>query len=355
MEQLKYREILNQQFKSYVGKPIQFREYKIVDNNVYLNFTNRMITLSFYQEGIVKVFIGEIYEQARQTGAVCYNEFSNNIEVEEKQNNIVIKCEQGYIYIDKYTTEITFLDLNKNIICRDFQPSFIDENGNIYVTKENDALAYYGFGEKGGELNKKGCYIENYNTDDPETDDNSTMYYKTIPFYVALKENHTYGIFFDNSFRSYFDMGKSHKDRIFFGANGGQIQYYFIFGQNIKDVVRRYTLLTGRMDMPPLWSLGYQQCRFSYFSKQEVEELLNTFEEKDIPIDVVYLDIDYMDGFRVMTFKSPEFDGIGKAISNFKEKGIKTITILDPGVKVDENYDIYNRGLKGDHFTKTLD
>ncbi len=125
---------------------------------------------------------------------------------------------------------------------------------------------------------------------------------------LLLKEESTYGIFFDNSFRSYFDMGKEMGDRIFFGAIGGQIQYYFIPGESIKEVVKNYTALTGRMEMPPLWSLGYQQCRFSYFSQEEVRELVKTFEEKDIPLDVVYLDIDYMDGFRVMTFKTPNFD-----------------------------------------------
>ncbi|MFR4052408.1 MAG: TIM-barrel domain-containing protein, partial [Clostridium perfringens] len=216
-------------------------------------------------------------------------------------------------------------------------------------------LAYYGLGEKGGDLNKKGCYTENFNTDDPETDDDSVTYYKTIPFYVALKEEATYGIFFDNSFRSYFDMGKEMGDRIFFGAIGGQIQYYFIPGENIKEVVKNYTALTGRMEMPPLWSLGYQQCRFSYFSQEEVRELVKTFEEKDIPLDVVYLDIDYMDGFRVMTFKTPNFDDAAGLISDLKEKGIRTITIIDPGVKVDEEYPVFKRGKEGNHFTKKLD
>ncbi|MDU7111082.1 MAG: glycoside hydrolase family 31 protein, partial [Clostridium perfringens] len=183
----------------------------------------------------------------------------------------------------------------------------------------------------------------------------SITYYKTIPFYVALKEEATYGIFFDNSFRSYFDIGKEMGDRIFFGAIGGQIQYYFIPGENIKEVVKNYTALTGRMEMPPLWSLGYQQCRFSYFSQEEVRELVKTFEEKDIPLDVVYLDIDYMDGFRVMTFKTPNFDDAAGLISDLKEKGIKTITIIDPGVKVDEEYDVFKRGKEGNHFTKKLD
>ena len=144
-------------------------------------------------------------------------------------------------------------------------------------------------------------------------------------------------------------------DRIFFGAIGGQIQYYFIPGENIKEVVKNYTALTGRMEMPPLWSLGYQQCRFSYFSQEEVRELVKTFEEKDIPLDVVYLDIDYMDGFRVMTFKTPNFDDAAGLISDLKEKGIRTITIIDPGVKVDEEYDVFKRGKEGNHFTKKLD
>ena len=107
--------------------------------------------------------------------------------------------------------------------------------------------------------------------------------------------------------------------------------------------------------MPPLWSLGYQQCRFSYFSQEEVRELVKTFEEKDIPLDVVYLDIDYMDGFRVMTFKTPNFDDAAGLISDLKEKGIRTITIIDPGVKVDEEYLVFKRGKEGNHFTKKLD
>lgn len=355
MSQLKYREILNQDFKNFTGKQRIFKCYNILENKVFINFTNVMISLIYYKNNIVKIFIGDIYEDPKTTGAVIYNEYYNKIYIEENENFIIIKSEKFNTFVNKKTSEISFYDLNQNIICRDFQPSFIDEEGKIFISKENDAIAYYGFGEKGGDLNKKGMYIENYNTDDPETDDNSIMYYKTIPFYVALKLDHTYGIFFDNSFRSYFDMGNKYKDRIFFGANGGQIQYYFIFGDNIKDVVSKYTLLTGKMEMPPLWSLGYQQCRFSYFSKKEVEDLIKNFEKKEIPIDAIYLDIDYMDGFRVMTFKSPNFDNISDLNIKLKEKGIKTITILDPGVKVDDEYEIYNRGKDGNHFTKKLD
>ena len=355
MTQLNYRENLNMKFKAYNGGLRVFKNYEINHNNIDIYFSNMKITLTIFENDIVKVFIGDKYEESISTNGVVDNLEKGEFIVEEDSNFVIIKCTKVLTFVDKNTTEISFRDLEGNIINEDFQPSFKDEKGNVYISKVNDCLAYYGLGEKGGDLNKKGCYTENFNTDDPETDDDSVTYYKTIPFYVALKEEATYGIFFDNSFRSYFDMGKEMGDRIFFGAIGGQIQYYFIPGENIKEVVKNYTALTGRMEMPPLWSLGYQQCRFSYFSQEEVRELVKTFEEKDIPLDVVYLDIDYMDGFRVMTFKTPNFDDAAGLISDLKEKGIRTITIIDPGVKVDEEYPVFKRGKEGNHFTKKLD
>lgn len=355
MTQLNYRENLNMKFKAYNGGLRVFKNYEINHNNIDIYFSNMKITLTMFENDIVKVFIGDKYEESISTNGVVDDLGKGEFIVEEDSNFVIIKGTKVLTFVDKNTTEISFKDLDGNIINEDFQPSFKDEKGNVYISKVNDCLAYYGLGEKGGDLNKKGCYTENFNTDDPETDDDSITYYKTIPFYVALKEEATYGIFFDNSFRSYFDMGKEMGDRIFFGAIGGQIQYYFIPGENIKEVVKNYTALTGRMEMPPLWSLGYQQCRFSYFSQEEVRELVKTFEEKDIPLDVVYLDIDYMDGFRVMTFKTPNFDDAAGLISDLKEKGIRTITIIDPGVKVDEEYDVFKRGKEGNHFTKKLD
>lgn len=355
MAQLNYRENLNMKFKAYNGGLRVFKNYEINHNNIDIYFSNMKITLTMFENDIVKVFIGDKYEESISTNGVVDDLGKGEFIVEEDSNFVIVKGTKVLTFVDKNTTEISFRDLEGNIINEDFQPSFKDEEGNVYISKVNDCLAYYGLGEKGGDLNKKGCYTENFNTDDPETDDDSITYYKTIPFYVALKEEATYGIFFDNSFRSYFDMGKEMGDRIFFGAIGGQIQYYFIPGENIKEVVKNYTALTGRMEMPPLWSLGYQQCRFSYFSQEEVRELVKTFEEKDIPLDVVYLDIDYMDGFRVMTFKTPNFDDAAGLISDLKEKGIRTITIIDPGVKVDEEYPVFKRGKEGNHFTKKLD
>ncbi|MGL5617189.1 MAG: TIM-barrel domain-containing protein [Sarcina sp.] len=355
---LAYREALNQQFKNYKDNNRIYNGFQLRDNKVIIDFTNIKLKIVYFNDEIVKVFFncGEEFES--KTNAIILKEKPNNLKVIEDKDLLIISGRKIKTVIKKKTSEVVFLDKNNNTLCEDFQPTFKDENGNIYISKVNNAKAYYGLGEKGGSLNKKGTYTENYNTDDPDTDDDYLYYYKTIPFYVAKNNNSKpYGIFFDNSFRSYFDMGKSYEDRIFFGAVGGQANYYFILGDNIKEVVTSYSELTGKMDMPPLWSLGYQQNRFSYFSQDEMRDVVNNFEKKGIPLDVIYFDIDYMDGFRVMTFKKPNFDKVKELIEEFHKKGIKVITILDPGVKEDtgNNYGVYERGLKGNHFTKKAD
>lgn len=355
MELLKYREILNKSFEVYNSEIRIYKGYEKQSSSVEVYFSSIKIKIVYFNDFIVKIFMGDEFEVEKTTNAVIKEPSNLDLLVNETEKELMILGKKIITLINKETSEIEFRDENGKIICQDFQPSFKKEDGTIYISKVNDCHAYYGLGEKGGELNKKGCYTENFNTDDPETDDDSIMYYKTIPFYVGVNENKTYGMFFDNSYRSFFDMGKAHEDRIFFGSTGGQIVYYFILGDDIKDVVREYSNLTGKMDMPPMWSLGYQQNRFSYFSQEEVLDVVNKFEEKEIPIDVIYLDIDYMDGFRVMTFKTPQFDKAKELIAQLAQKGIKVITILDPGVKADENYKVYQNGLKGNHFTKTHD
>lgn len=355
MGQLKYRENLNKEFKLFRSENLIFKKFELNQNEVNIFFNCRKVTIKYMNDYIVSVFIGDIYENMTSTNAVILNSKIGSLGIRETDSEIFINGEEIQTCVNKNTSEIIFKDKSGNIVCEDYQPSFKDDDGNIYISKINNCHAYYGLGEKGGNLNKKFYYTENFNTDDPETTDDSVVYYKTIPFYVGLNDYKTYGLFFDNSFRSFFDMGKSFEDRIFFGATGGQINYYFILGSSIKHVISNYSNLTGKMDMPPMWSLGYQQNRFSYSSVEEVQDVIENFNKKGIPIDVIYFDIDYMDGYRVMTFKTPEFENVNKLIDELKSKGIKVITILDPAVKVDDNYGIYQRGVKGKHFTKTHD
>jgi len=146
-----------------------------------------------------------------------------------------------------------------------------------------------------------------------------------------------YGLLFDNTQRVEFDLANENPERAYYGAEGGDLVYYVFCGPTPRDIVDRYTELTGRTPMPPLWSLGNQQCRYSYMDKGEVREVARGFRERYIPCDVIYLDIDYMDGYRVFTWNKERFPEPEKLISELREQGFHVVTIVDTGVKVDEN------------------
>src|SRR5256886_5198015 len=132
---------------------------------------------------------------------------------------------------------------------------------------------FYGLGEKAAHLDKRRGYFVNWNSDTPGYTEGKDPIYQTIPFYIGLQRGAAYGIFFDNSYRSYFDFGRSSQQYAAFGAEGGELNYYFFYGPSIKKILGRYTELTGRMPLPPMWALGNQQSRWSYYPDTMVEEV----------------------------------------------------------------------------------
>ena len=143
-----------------------------------------------------------------------------------------------------------------------------------------------------------------------------------------------YGIFFDNSYRSYFDFGRNSQQYAAFGAEGGEMNYYFFYGPAIKKILSRYTELTGRMPMPPMWALGNQQSRWSYYPDTMAEEVVRQYRERDLPLDVLHLDIDYMQGYRVFTWNTDRFPNPKAFTDKLKQQGVKVVTIVDPGREV---------------------
>jgi len=215
---------------------------------------------------------------------------------------------------------------------------------------------FYGLGDKTGHLNKRGYGYEMWNTDDPSPHGEShKSLYKSIPFFITLRDESVFGIFFDNTFKSYFDMGKENSKYYYFGADNGNLDYYFIGGNNIQDILMGYTNLTGKTPLPQMWTLGYQQSRWSYAPASRVGDIAKNLREKDIPCDVIHLDIDYMDNYKVFTWDKQKFPEEKKTLKELKEKGFKIVTIIDPGVKKEKDYDIYEAGLKNGYFTTDKD
>ena len=211
----------------------------------------------------------------------------------------------------------------------------------------------YGLGDKTGGLNKR-CYeYEMWNTDDPTPhEDNFKALYKSIPFLMVLKEDMAYGLFFDNHHKSYFDLGKWQSNCLHYEAEGGALDFYFFAGRDLKAVLTAYTGLTGRTPLPQLWTLGYHQSRWGYRTEQEMRELAANLRRCDLPCDAIHFDIDYMDGYRVFTWNRERYENAEKALADLKEMGIKAITIVDPGVKVDAGYAVYDEGLDKAYFAK---
>jgi alpha-glucosidase len=217
-------------------------------------------------------------------------------------------------------------------------------------------MYFYGFGEKTGPLNKKGYHYRMWNTDDasPHVERFEKMY-KSIPFFITLKEKQAFGYFFDNTFETVFDLGKENSDYYSFGAVDGDLDYYFIYGPSVKKVVGGYTFLTGTTPLPQMWTLGYQQCRWAYTPEKRLREVADTFRDRDIPCDVLYLDIDYMDGYRVFTWDKEKFADPAKTLGELKAQGYKVVTIIDPGVKKDKGYTVYDEGLENGYFATDKD
>lgn len=214
---------------------------------------------------------------------------------------------------------------------------------------------YFGLGEKAGPLDKRGHAYVMWNTDAFGWGATTDPLYQDVPFFIALRQGEAYGIFFDNTYRSSFDFATERRGRYSFGAEGGELNYYFFYGPDPKAVLQEFTALVGRTPLPPRWALGYQQSRYSYYPEKMVRFIADNFRLRKIPCDVIYLDIHYMDGYRVFTWNPSRFPDPQKMISDLGHEGFRMVTIIDPGIKADPNYWVYQQGLAGHDFVTRPD
>jgi alpha-glucosidase len=215
---------------------------------------------------------------------------------------------------------------------------------------------FYGFGEKVGYLDKRGRKMEMWATDDPNHTPTTDPLYQSIPFFINLRDGKASGLFVDTVARSRFDMGHLDPAATYTVEVLSPLFDAYVFaGPSVKAIVERYTELTGRMELPPLWSLGFHQCRWSYFPEAKFRDLAANFRERQIPCDTLWLDIDYMNGYRVFTWDQERFPDPAKLIADLGADGFKVVTIVDPGVKVDDQYAVYREGVQKGYFVKNAD
>lgn len=221
-----------------------------------------------------------------------------------------------------------------------------------------EASGFYGFGERTKHFNKNGDSMDFWNVDVvavfPHTyaRDDYDPAYAAVPLTIVKTGPVYIGVYFDNPERAIIDVESIRTGQMMYQSLGGDTDVYFIAGPSLREVVRNYTILTGRAELPPLWSLGYHQCRWGYETQADFAALKDDFERFDIPVSAFWYDIDYMDGYRVFTWDKKDFPNPGDFNRELKEAGIKTVTIVDPGVKLDPGYRAYDEGRAKDVFCK---
>jgi alpha-glucosidase len=218
--------------------------------------------------------------------------------------------------------------------------------------KESLERKYYALGERTGFLNKKGRTWSNWASDQFVHAPDQDPLYQAHPFVMGLEGDTAFGLYLDETWKTTFDLADSEPDRSNISTNGPTFDLYLIAGPKPKDVVKKFTKLSGRPDLPPLWALGMHQCRWSYPDDNVVLSVVNQYRKRNIPLDAIWLDIDYMDGYKNFTFHSGRFPKPRKTIEKLKEKRIRTVVIVDAGVKKEDGYDIYESGKAKDVFVK---
>lgn len=214
----------------------------------------------------------------------------------------------------------------------------------------------YGGGERTGPLNKRGRSMIFWTTDPlPNHGEQTGAMHQSVPFLTGLVDGKAYGVYFDVNERAEADIGKAQADILTYAPESADLVAYILAGPTLSDVLRQYTSLTGRMPMLPRWAFGNQQSRWSYMSADEALSVASEFRKQSIPCDAIYLDIDYMDGYRVFTWNPDRFADPAGLIQTLREQQIRLVTIIDPGVKVDADYAVYQEGVSKGYFARAAD
>lgn len=339
--------------------------------------------LTVLDDGIVRVRYGDAVKAP--TGSLVPIErpaSKSPLVVGRRQSAVVVCTKELEVTVDltRPGCAITAKDLATGAVVLDdgagggfFHEQTTDQNVLGVTRRSPSGERIYGLGlhtasRDGKRLDLRGSVVELYNTDAFDAAaggfrPDAPSLYESIPFYIGLRGKTAYGVFTDNTHRLRFDVAKSDPEKLTLRANGGAIDQYLVAGPSMKDVIRRYTSLTGRTPMPPPWALGFHQSRWEgpceatpverpFCSAPQIAALAQSFRDRGIPADGLFLDIQHMNGFRSFTFDGARFADPDGLFADLASRGFHATPIVDPGIKVDASWSVYQAGLAGGFFLR---
>jgi alpha-glucosidase len=259
--------------------------------------------------------------------------------------------------VDRATGLMTLFDADGHALRKDAEPmQFQGDRFRIAEGMPSDEH-YFGLGDKTGAFDHREAAFRMWNTDAYGWQESTDPIYKSIPFYVTYRAGVSLGVVMDNTWPSSFDFGKTLGDTVQYRAEGGPADIYILYGPSAKQVLKSYAWLTGPAPLPPVWTLGFQQSRYSYMTQARVLQVAERLRKDKIPSDAVYLDIDYQDKNRPFTINTIAFPDMPGMVKTLHGEGFHVVAITDlhiadlPG----QDYAPFNSGVAGDHFVKNPD
>jgi alpha-glucosidase len=280
-----------------------------------------------------------------------------NVAPESSDTSFGFRTKSMQVQIARSNLHLTVRDLKGEIVQQDALPVRFDgDSFRISKTMPLDEH-YFGLGDKTGPLDRRDESFSNWNTDAYRFQESTDPIYKSIPFFITYRAGRASGILLDNTWRTNFDFGKQFPGIYSFGAVDGPLDYYVIYGPSAKQVIKTYAWLTGTAPLPALWTLGFQQSRYTYVPQSRVLEVAGRLRADHIPADAIYLDIGFQEKNRPFTVDRSLFPDFAGMLAELKTNHFHVVAITDLHIAKlpDHHYFPYDSGMAGDHFVKNPD
>ena len=233
-------------------------------------------------------------------------------------------------------------------------PDFLAFDGCAFTYLMDKDTRVYGLGETVRGINKRGWIYESMCSDEfQHTEDKRSLY--GAHNFIIVDGRERFGAFFDAPGKLTFDIGYTDSDRLAVTPEKLSLELYIVTGDSLRDIVRQFRGLIGKSYMPPVWAFGYGQSRWGYVDQSDMIRCADEYKKAGIPLDMLYLDIDYMDGFKDFTVSPERFPELEKLTAEMRERGIRLIPIIDAAVKVEDGYPVYEEGRANGYFCKDED
>lgn len=304
---------------------------KISNSEVLFSSGGAKVLLRFCSPSVIRVeyaFDGVLLKDSPTPAVVCESLAGVNILLERDGSAYDIHTGTLRVVVEPAPFTIKVYDNYQTMLVSDIPGGYVKDGDHIVCTKNfarNESI--FGLGEKADLLDRRGGIYTMWNSDKPCYCIDEDPLYKSIPFFMSSRR---YGIFFDNSWRTTFDF--SHRDSYTFEADGGAMVYYIIAGEDYKDILRQYIELTGKPVMPPIWALGYSQCRGAYVYQDQAIEVARKFRELDIPCDVIYQDIGWVDQLQNFEWNPTRYSHPRAMTDTLHSLGFHVVVSQDPVV-----------------------